>query len=297
MFIDRTQDFHQILLSKHNQQTTFRKNVKKINQSSFVQSAKEIMNEIYTLRDDIYDFIKHSLRSSTYQSLDETYYQSLDLQLRECSKHIQVLQTLLDLDLNNKNLQQKAYFHSIIMFLYSLLENATKKLQFLKTIKTNKIKLFESPLEIEPITLQTVHIENISKINNESDNNALTEQQQLLLSSENHLLYEQLESYVKDARDTEKSAIQISELLTVFESKVNEQYELINQLHSNTEQATENVSEATNLLRENKEETFDKKNWFTKLLPNWLDHLLKYLLCYLFVCCGLILLMYDAVKF
>jgi t-SNARE complex subunit (syntaxin) len=96
------------------------------------------------------------------------------------------------------------------------------------------------------------------------------------------MVYLELDSMVEDVREAEKKAVQVTELITMFESKVSEEEEVIDRLYETAQQAHQYLEGAQTQLKK----ADDKAS----------NSMFRYFLAYLFLFASFLLMGLHAIN-
>ncbi|KAF0976127.1 hypothetical protein FDP41_004802 [Naegleria fowleri] len=285
--------------------------------SVFMQSAMGIRNELFNTEYKLQAYMIYLLRkqeswknqyssvvvsSKSFNSpttieedMNEMYCDEIDKQLRQAMSHLQVLKSLIDQVKYNptQELHQIQHYKSVIGILNQWSEQLKSKIEF---TQNNLSMLIAKNQKQQLLNTNTLFNES-----SESSENQILFQNEGNMNRNTMMMNLSLQQIVstdlQDAHDTEIAAIRISEMLTVFESKIHEQNQMVELFHSNTEQAIQFMEDATSELRKASGKDTSSLPFPYNILPSYIHHLIKYFMCYLFVVLGLLLLMYDRIKF
>ncbi|KAG2381401.1 hypothetical protein C9374_006390 [Naegleria lovaniensis] len=219
--------------------------------SVFMQSAMGIRNELFNTECKLQAYMIYLLRkqessktqfssklgsnqsSSMEEDMNEMYCDEIDKQLRQAMSHLQVLKSLIDQVKYNpkEELHQIQHYKSIIGILNQWSEQLKNKIEFTQNNLTMLIAKNQKQ--------QLLNTANSTTVYNEGSESA---EDQILVQNEGNLdsnvmmmkvsLQQIVSTDLQDAHDTEIAAIRISEMLTVFESKVHEQNQMIELFHT-----------------------------------------------------------------
>jgi len=124
--------------------------------------------------------------------------------------------------------------------------------------KSNKKQVHKkSSSAASAAAIEDIHELQHSNDSNSNDNNDsstnLTASQRHAFSTENKALLLEVEFAIDDARETEHSALELAELVSMFESKVSEQEEQVEHLFLTVQNAKETLLKANDMLQTTKD--------------------------------------------
>jgi len=243
---------------------------------------------------------------------------NLESQLKQVSEHIAELESVL----TNAEKQQSsshanhqlAHYRAILITLYHLTQTVSNQFKYLRTLEAQRIlyarKLFtevwvnkgEKPSANEQKQLSQLQNEEQVREEEERTNtiqvNYLSDRQMLLLKSENNWLQEEIEQWLQDALDAEKSAVELGELIALFDQKVSEQAEQIELLYENAKNSEEAMSNAKDELEKAKKTSQGKgDSWLLNMFGGKvLANLIRYFVFYLLIGASFFLLFLDLIS-
>jgi chromosome segregation ATPase len=249
--------------------------------------------------EEVVEYTRHYLRTSgsgLSTSAPSSSSVSISQQLQQTSDDISQLEQLLhDVEANEKNKtlaqssHQRAHYHAILSFLAKLSQDVSQRYKFIRVMQLEAItiakKLFDdsgvekiAPDRLNALAQKAVEIDEEVKPLQEDDGMELTREQLQELESENRMLHDELDAMLEDAKDTEKAAAQIGDLVNIFQQKVGEQADQIQHLYDNALDVKGNMEEANeNLVSAKEKATGGGSSWgFTALFR----HLLLYVLLF-----------------
>ena len=298
--------------------------------SVFIQTASMIRDEIYQISDEVAERMKHYLRTwSTHTTTVDMFedmdgHANIDQALRDASGHITQLEQLLS-EAEKQNAKrseskdgvsnvsfsshQRAHYRSIIIYLCQAVQEVSNRFKQIREMQAQNLiqskQLFETKQtkvnkdEIEKLRrLQALQQEKEERKRNKDVQLAnLPERQLLLLRSENSFLQEELDAWVQDAQDAEKSALELGELIGIFDQKVSEQAAQIETLYESAKTSQELMHSAKLELEKAKATSEGKgSSWIMSMFGGKvIANLLRYFLLYLLLAASFILLFLDLI--
>jgi syntaxin 18 len=209
----------------------------------------------------------------------------------------------------NLSSHQRAHYRSIIIILYNLTQTVSNKLKLIRTLEAQKLthamKLFSDELttykpkaeeEAKLKHLQLLEQENEEKEREEMSNN-LDQEQRQLLEKENQWLNEEINQWLNDALDAEKSAMELAELIHLFDQKVSEQAEQIEMLYENAKNSEELMKQAKDELQKAKETSQGRgSSWLMNIFGGKvLANIIRYFVLYFIIGASLLILILDMI--
>jgi chromosome segregation ATPase len=255
--------------------------------------------------EEVVEYTRHYLSSSASGSSSNTpSFSSVSIseQLQQTSDDISELEKLLhDVELDGKNAtllqssHQRAHYHAILSFLAKLSQDVSQRFKFVRVMQIETVniakKLFDDS-GVEKISTKQLNEYSVALEEEEEkeEGEELTREQLQELSAENRMLHDELDAMIEDAKETERTAAQIGDLVSIFQTKVSEQAEQIQQLYDNALSAKDNLEESNKNLDSAKEKAKGGGSaWgFTALF--------RHMLLYVLLFASILLIIFDFVS-
>jgi t-SNARE complex subunit (syntaxin) len=277
-------------------------------ESPFVDAASEIKDEIYDVMEEVLEYTRHYLRTSGVgASTAVPSYSAISIseQLQQASNHLEQLEKLLhDIETDKKNTtlsqssHQRAHYHGILSFLAKLSQDVSQRYKFIHAMQQESAniakKLFDdSGLQtitsdrLRNLTQRALEEENPTQ---EDEGEELSHKDLQMLKLENNILYDELDAMLSEANEAEQKAAEIGDLVNIFQTRVTEQAEQIEQLLEHAERTKDNLSNANENLYSAKQKATGGGNMWS------FGALFRHLLLYILLFASVILILFDLVS-
>ncbi|KAL0482817.1 syntaxin [Acrasis kona] len=270
--------------------------------SSFIESAAAIREELYDVYEEIIEYTRHYLRTSVSGATAQQPFAAISIseQLRQTNANISDLKDVLSqFEENskqaklNENSQQRAHYHAVIHFLAVLSKKVTQQYDVVGSMQQESVNV--SQKLFNDTAVQSLSNEQLKAINDgyrqeqdDEDDVQIPAELQQQLREENLLLHEELDAALEDAMDAARKAMEIGDLVQIFEEKINEQSAMIEQLYSNSLKTSSNIVDAKEVLITTGK---GSKTWF----PSF-STLFRNMLLYLLLFASIMLVIFDQVN-